>query len=109
MENWWNSKKDAHEGVMARYEAILDDQSYRKEQNLQNLRLYGNYYNSGLSSSTYARSKSTTMRHRVTLNVIQSMCDTVTAKIAKNRPKATCLTSDGDYRMQRRAKLLDKF
>jgi len=109
MENWWNSNKDAHEGVMARYEAILDDQSYRKDQNLQNLRLYGNYYNSGLSSSTYARSKSTSMRHRVTLNVIQSMCDTVTAKIAKNRPKATFLTNDGDYSMQRRAKLLDKF
>ena len=108
-ENWWSSKKDAHEGVMERYEAILDDQSYRKDQNLQNLRLYGNYYNSGLSSSTYARSKSTSMRHRVTLNVIQSMCDTVTAKIAKNRPKATFLTSDGDYVMQRKAKLLDKF
>ena len=109
MENWWNSNKDAHEGVMDRYEAILEKQDYRKDQNLQNLRLYGNYYNSGLSSSTYARTENTSIRHRVTLNVIQSMCDTVTAKIAKNRPKATFLTSDGDYRMQRRAKLLDKF
>ena len=109
MENWWDSKKDAHEGVMEVHEAIRDDQSYRKEQNLQNLRLYGNFYSSGLSSSNYARSKSTSIRNRVTLNVIQSMCDTVTAKIAKNRPKATFLTSDGDYRMQRRAKLLDKF
>ena len=109
MENWWNSNKDAHEGVMERYEAIVENQSFRKDQNLQNLRLYGNYYNSGLSHTTYARAKSTSMRHRVTLNVIQSMCDTVTAKIAKNRPKATFLTSDGDYRMQRKAKLLDKF
>ena len=109
MENWWDSKKDAHEGVMEVHEAIRDDQSYRKEQNLQNLRLYGNFYSSGLSSSNYARSKSTSIRNRVTLNVIQSMCDTVTAKIAKNRPKATFLTSDGDYRMQRRAKLLGAF
>ena len=73
MENWWNSNKDAHEGVMDRYEAILEKQDYRKDQNLQNLRLYGNYYNSGLSSSTYARTENTSIRHRVTLNVIQSM------------------------------------
>ena len=109
MDKWWDSKKEVHEGVMDRYNAIVEDQGYRRDQNLQNLRLYGNNYNSGLSNSTYSRTKSASMRHRVTLNVIQSMCATVTAKIAKNRPRATFLTSDGDYVMQRKAKMLDKF
>ncbi|NJL22075.1 MAG: hypothetical protein HC895_16685, partial [Leptolyngbyaceae cyanobacterium SM1_3_5] len=46
---------------------------------------------------------------KITLNVIQSCCDTVTQKIAKNKPKPTFLTSGGDWTMQKRAKLLDKY
>ena len=109
MQYWWTHTDDAHEEIMGLYEAIKEDQVYRKDDNLKHLRLYGNYFHSGLSHASYSRTASTGMRHRVTLNVIQSMCDTVAAKIAKNKPKATFLTSGGDYRMQRKAKLLDKF
>ena len=109
MNFWWSKTGDLHEDIMSLYSALNEEQQFREDANLKNLRLYGNYHHSGLSSSRYARASNASSRNRVTLNVIQSMCDTVTAKIAKNRPKATFLTSGGDYRMQRRAKLLDKF
>jgi len=109
MDAWWTEIGDCHNEIVATYDAIREDQQYRSDANLRHIRLYGNYYHMGLTHSRYSRAASSSMRHRVTLNVIQSMCDTVTAKIAKNRPKATFLTSGGDYKMQRKAKLLDKF
>ena len=83
MNFWWSKTGDLHEDVMSLYSAINEEQKIREDANLKNLRLYGNYYHAGLSSSRYAKTASTSIRHRVTLNVIQSMCDTVTAKIAK--------------------------
>ena len=109
MDYWWSEKSDVHDSVISKFNSIKEDQDYREDYNLKHLRLYGNYYSAGLSSSNYSRMKSAAMRHRVTLNVVQSMCDTVTAKIAKNRPRATFLTSGGDYKMQRKAKLLERF
>ena len=45
----------------------------------------------------------------VSFNVIESMCDTVTNKIAKNRPRPTFVPSGGDYQLRQRVKLLDRF
>lgn len=46
---------------------------------------------------------------RLTLNVVASVVDTVTAKIGKNRPRPMYLSSGGNYRQVRRAKRLNKF
>ena len=108
-EYWWQKTSNPHELVHDVVENLRDEQSYRSDDNLNHLRLYGNIAPSTLGSlSEYSTAKSSS-KHRVTLNVIQSCIDTVTARIAKNKPKATFLTSGGDYSMQQKAKRLDKF
>ena len=62
-----------------------------------------------VASLAYARPQTQSLDHRVTLNVIQSCVDTLSAKIAKNRPKPTFLTDGADWSKQQRAKKLDKF
>jgi hypothetical protein len=41
--------------------------------------------------------------------VIQSAIDTITAKMAKNKPKSSFITEGGDWQLQRKAKKLEKF
>lgn len=48
-------------------------------------------------------------KERVTYNVVQSVIDTVTARIAETKPKPYFLTSGGDYKVQRKAKKLNQF
>lgn len=48
-------------------------------------------------------------KERITFNVVQSAVDTVTSKIAKNKPRPFFLPSGGNYRTHRRAKKLNKF
>lgn len=48
-------------------------------------------------------------RGPVTMNVCKSNVDTVTAMIAKNRPRATFLTDGADFTQTQRAKDLEKF
>lgn len=49
------------------------------------------------------------MGERVTYNVVQSCVDTLTSKIARNKPKALFLTNGGDHKAQRKAKMLNRF
>lgn len=42
-------------------------------------------------------------------NICRSMVDTLTSKVAKNRPLPKVLTSHGDYRAQRRARKINQF
>jgi hypothetical protein len=109
--HWWKSPEGTiHENVFA-YVGHLDrDQSYKSSDNLRYMRLYGNYEMLGLDSYSYTRVESSTnVSHRVTLNVVQSIIDTVISKLAKNKPKPTFLTDGGDWSLQRRAKKLTKF
>ena len=103
-EYWWQSE-NPHDGIINTIDNIEDSQSYRENSNLRHMSLYANSPIADLRSRPEARAQ----RHRITLNVIQSMCDTLTAKIAKAKPKATFLTDGGSYEMQKRAKRLDKY
>jgi len=109
--DWWKSeKKQIHENVFAYVSHLDRDQGYKSADNLRNLRLYGNYEMAGLDSQSYTRSESSTnINHRVTLNIVQSMIDTVVSKMAKNKPKPTFLTDGGDWGLQQKAKKLTKF
>jgi hypothetical protein len=108
---WYEEKGDKiADSVFATIKFLDLYQGYREVDNLRNMRLYGNLRVLGYSAGNYARTESMDMRkNRVTLNIVQSMCDTVTNKIAKNKPKVTFLTNDGDWSLQNRAKKLDKF
>ncbi len=107
---WWKEKNDKiHESVYAKVSHLLEKQSFRSADNLKNMRLYGNFETLSFQTSQYTRSDSNSTLNRVTLNVIQSMIDTVVSKITKSRPKATFLTDGGNWSMQTKAKKLTKF
>lgn len=86
------------------------DQSYRQDENYRNLRLYGNLESMALKNFAFYRAEtSSAVVNRVTLNIVQSMVDTVVSKITKNKPRPSFLTDGGDWSMQRRAKKLSQF
>lgn len=108
---WWKEgERTKHEAVFQAVRRIEENQSYRTKENLRHARLYGNMEFMGLTPGTYARSKtSTSDSERLRYNLCQSVVDTLASKIAKNKPKPMFLTSGGDFTLQRKAKLLDKF
>ena len=107
-EFWWQKTTDVHEDVFKTFKTLSEDQNARPKDNLNWLRLFENNNASGIASHNYAN-RAGARSDDVTLNIVHSMCTTVTSKIAKNRPKVTFLTSGGDYSLKRKAKLLDKF
>jgi hypothetical protein len=89
---------------------LNNTQSYRNADNIKNMRLYGNFDILGIDAYNYMRVESSfNLTHRVTLNIIQSMIDTVVSKITKNKPKPTFLTDGADWDLQQRAKKLTKY
>lgn len=110
--NWWKLKDKALSDALFDYTASLNrEQSYRQDANLRYLRLYGNLEVYALRNYGFYRSEPSTspIANRVTLNIIQSMVDTVVSKLAKNKPKPTFITEGGDWDMQRKAKKLTQF
>ena len=108
---WWlANKNNLYQELFAYVKKLESRQSYRGADNLRFARLYGNYEQVGLGAFNYSKAEmSYGVVNRVTLNVIQSLIDTVVSKITKNKPKATFLTSGGDFSLQRKAKKLTKF
>ena len=108
---WWlASKNNLYQELFAYVSALDNRQTYREADNLRFARLYGNYQQMGLGAYSYSRIEASySVTNSVTLNVIQSLIDTVVSKITKNKPKATFLTSGGDFSLQRKAKKLTKF
>jgi hypothetical protein len=102
---WWTKEYD-DESVMATYSHIKNRGGGRRDDNLRHMRLYGNRDYIGVGPGDYAASYSP---DRITLNIIKSVCDTVSSRIAKNRPRPVFLTSGGNYSLRRRAQLLEKF
>jgi hypothetical protein len=108
---WWKEKgNDVAKCVFSYMQQLDTEQSYISANNYRNMRLYGNvemYTARGYSG--YRAEESTAMLNRVTLNIVQSMVDTVVSKITKNRPKPTFLTEGGDWSLQRKAQKLTQF
>lgn len=108
---WWNKPEDElYKDVFQLISHLDSSQSYRQNQNIDYMRLYGDSevftlknYNTFRAEPTY------NINNRITLNIIKSMVDTVVSKITKNRPKPTFLTEGGDWSMQRKAKKLTQF
>jgi len=108
---WWKAKpEDVHKTIFGYLKQLDQAQSYRQAENFKHMRLYGNYEPLGLRYYRNSFQEPTnSTQNRVTLNIIQSMIDTVVSKISKNKPKPTFLTNGGDFSMQRRAKKLTQF
>lgn len=110
---WWNREDveggtDLAETLVGHFKQLDEEQSYRREANLRNLRLYSNLAVLGLSSVNYSQDD-ILPANRLKMNVIQSVIDTSQALIATNRPRVQFLTQGGNYKMQRKAKNLTYF
>ena len=109
---WWKSEpRQMAADVFSYVKWLAQDQQYKQDENFKHMRLYGQ--NDLLTARLYPFARtdlnSTSIQNRVTLNVVQSMVDTVTSKITKNKPKPTFLTDGGDFKQQRRARRLTQF
>jgi len=104
---WWEEDKgEVHKKLFAYLENLKIKQAGRSEDNLRNLKLYGNSDVLGLRMGEFNRSSSS---NRITLNVVQMAVDTVTARMAKSKPKPVFITEDGDFTLRRQSKLLEQF
>ncbi len=105
---WWLEPQDEKsERVLAVVRSIRMNQEYRKLTDLLHESLYGN-----TPVNNYGRggARRFTTTSRLSLNVIRNMIGAVTSKIAaKNKPKPTFLTEEGNYEQRTQAENLEKF
>jgi hypothetical protein len=112
IRNPWYKKAEPHDEVFSVLKSLDDTQSLRSANNLRYARLYGNLDIVGLSPTDYFRTGQmgpAITGNRLTWNIIKSMVDTVTSKIAKNKPRPVFLTQGGDWELQEKAKKLSRF
>jgi len=111
-KRWWTMEpEEASRSITSVLETLKDYQRQRLAQYILSARLYGNLPLMGLlgfSASKLAASQNA-LRSRLTYNVVQSVIDTAQSKMVKNKPKPYFLSSGGNYRIHRKAKLLNRF
>jgi len=111
-KKWWMCSGDElSNSVQKTVKTLVGYDSARLTQAQVGSKLYNNISLMGLNGLSFTRPSNnmTGQKDRVTYNVVQSGIDTIVAKMSKNKPKPMFLTSGGDYKIQRKAKKLDKF
>lgn len=108
---WWKAKSDEVYANIFQYVQFLNrNQYYRTAENVKFLRLYGSSDALPMKTYNFVRNEpSYAAANRVSMNVVQSMIDTVVSKITKNKPRPMFLTEGGDWSLQRKAKKLTQF
>ncbi|HVP49634.1 MAG TPA: hypothetical protein VMT56_00280 [Candidatus Bathyarchaeia archaeon] len=109
---WWLMEgMDICNAISATLRQMESIQKQRLAQYVVSSRLYGNLSLMGLNGMAWGRmaSQNPQLRDRVSYNLVQSVIDTLHAKVAKNKPKPMFLTSEGLYSEQRRAKKMNRF
>lgn len=108
---WWRPEfeKQRFEHLLSVVNRVWTQQNYRRELHLRHARLYGNLPILGLGPRAYARKALAGNSSKLAFNVVKSCVDAYTAKVTKERPKVTFVTSGGDWEIQERAKKLDRF
>lgn len=104
---WWRQEEDAcHEHVFANLQKISDQTSLRRQMDLLHACLYDDSEMAGLGPGSYG-----TLDYepaQLAFNVIRQSVDTLSAKIAKNQPLPTPVTSGGNWHQKRRAQKFAK-
>lgn len=106
-EKWWKLPQP-NEQITADLKVLFTQQATRQEENLTNLRLYGNRYITGMSGNAYEQ-MDPLQTERLTLNVIQSCIDAATSKISTNDTRVQFLTEGGKWKQQQKAMNLTRF
>lgn len=111
-QRWWAPETPGsyHDGVERTVSAIETAQSAQRQNAIRFNRAYGNHEATGVPSSVLLGSGPSGAASRVTFNVVQSVIDAVGAKIAKDQPKVSFVTSGAeDYFLRLRATQLTKY
>ena len=109
---WWLETEDKVWNAVEEAVSILEScQVARRMLNIKFARLYSNMEALGFPYANMMRSSpDNSSNNRVTLNIIQSVIDACTAKIAKDQPKVTFVTTGADdYFLKLRAANLTKY
>lgn len=109
---WWKlAPDDAARSIAETVKTLQEAQQARLKQDIISARLYGNLSLMGTTATSHARllAMQAAVRDRVTYGLVQSVIDTVTAKVAENKPRPYFLTNGGDHKVQRKAKKLNQF
>ncbi len=111
---WWLSDPDkVHQRLIRRVSQIEKDQRYRQTRILRHFRLYDGRNPFGFDFNRFTPehpiSPVAAAGDRITMNVIQAVVDTVTSKIAKNKPHPFFLTEEGRFDQRLRAGRMTRF
>lgn len=109
---WWLAEDNIlPAAVLSQVGAIISADRGRIDSYNTYAKLYGTWTPTFWNGYQLANSGKPTapIRDRLTYNIVQSCIDTLTARIAQNKPKPMFLTSAGDSKLQRKAKKLDSF
>jgi hypothetical protein len=105
---WWRAPEERqHEYLRPLIDRIDSADRGRRERLVRYARLYGNREIRGLAADEWQQEYGADTRLRY--NLVRSVVQSWTAKIAKMRPRPLFLTVAGDYSLQRRAKQLTRF
>lgn len=108
--HWWTKRgSDAARSISDTLEVLKSNQARRNEQYGRSAELYGNIPYLVTAGLLTRKASVVQTNGRISYNVIASAIDTITSKIAKNRPRPLFLTSGGDYKLQRSARKLSAF
>lgn len=109
---WWSPPEglEAHQVVQKVLGVLKNQQSRRCDEYSYYARQYAGPQVAQLSALKAGASLADPWRaNGLSFNVIASVCNTVQAKIAKNRPLPRFITNGGEWAQQRKAKMLSKF
>ena len=104
---WWQAEEDAHSAISKFISVLREEQdSYYRD-----LATYAGLFNGKPPHSRYAHGSSPYSimnQPRLTFNIVHSICQAATAKIAKHRPAVSFLTEGGSFSKKRKAKMFKK-
>jgi hypothetical protein len=108
---WWNDDQEDDRARIVQSVAskLWTQATYEREIMWRNARLYGGHM-PGLFSGKYRHTSfSGDADQSLSLNVVKAVCDSFTATLTKDRPKAIFQPAGADYATQKRAEALEKF
>lgn len=107
---WWTLDKiDIAAGIFSIVAKLYNYQGPRREKNLRTARMYGNTDTIGAPATMPRAINSAYPEDRVKMNVIASMSDTVTSKIAKMKPTVSFLTEGGSFHLGQEAQKISRY
>lgn len=107
---WWDDETqgELHHRIYDTCTWLKSNDGPRRARFLYDAQLYANRELAGLDAAEYYRAGAD-REEDPRLNVCRNQVDSVQAKIAKNKPRATFLTEAGDFSLQQKARRLEQF